>query len=132
MGVEYSMDDLTDDGWVLILAYVVALSVLFWYVSQVIKLERVRRKHNDNIWTDSDDPETTKDVDDPLLACIAKTGCMKPRMRVKGEFGARLVLRPGVQRVLGGLNSDGTLNEVHIKSPHNPTCGLAEEEGRGR
>ncbi len=35
MGVAYSMDDLSDDGWVLILAYVVAFSVLFWYVTQV-------------------------------------------------------------------------------------------------
>lgn len=39
-------------------------------------------------------------------------------------FGARLRVRDGVQRVRGGLNADGTLNEVHIRSPHNPRCSL--------
>ena len=41
-------------------------------------------------------------------------------------FGSRLVMRDGVQRVPGGLNADGTLNEVHIASPHNPTCSLSD------
>ena len=41
-------------------------------------------------------------------------------------FGAMLLVRRGVQRVGGGLNADGTLNEVHIKSPHNPRCGLQD------
>ena len=31
-----------------------------------------------------------------------------------------------MQRVPGGLNADGTLNEVHIKSPHNPGCSVAD------
>ncbi len=41
-------------------------------------------------------------------------------------FGSRLLVRDGVKRVGGGLNADGTLNEVHIKSPHNPGCGLRD------
>ena len=32
-----------------------------------------------------------------------------------------------MQRVGGGLNAgDSTLNEVHIKSPHNPGCSLSD------
>ena len=42
-------------------------------------------------------------------------------------FGARLVVRDGVKRVGGGLNyADATLNEVHIRSPHNPGCGVGD------
>jgi hypothetical protein len=43
-------------------------------------------------------------------------------------FGSALRVRDDVQRVSGGLNADGTLNEVHIRSPggHNPTCSLQD------
>ena len=30
------------------------------------------------------------------------------------------------QRVSGGLNADGTLNEVHIRSHHNPGCNIED------
>ena len=44
-----------------------------------------------------------------------------------GNGGPLLHLRGGVTRVGGGLNaSDATLNEVHIKSPHNPSCNLED------
>lgn len=42
------------------------------------------------------------------------------------EFGGLVRVRQGVQRVAGGLNDDGTLNEVHIKSPHNPRCTVED------
>ena len=42
----------------------------------------------------------------------------------RAAFGGRVVVRSGMKRVGGGLNADGTLNEVHIKSPHNPGCCL--------
>lgn len=42
-------------------------------------------------------------------------------------FGAKLIVRHGVTRASGGLNPDGTLNEVHVLSPHNAYgCGLGE------
>ena len=44
----------------------------------------------------------------------------------RAAFGAKLIVRGGVQRVPGGLNSDGTLNEVHIKSPFNPGCSVQD------
>lgn len=44
----------------------------------------------------------------------------------RAAFGNRLRIRPGVQRVAGGLNEDGTLQEVHIRSPHNPSCSLED------
>ena len=44
----------------------------------------------------------------------------------RAAFGSRLCMRDGVQRVAGGLNEDGTLNEVHIASPHNPSCSLSD------
>jgi hypothetical protein len=42
------------------------------------------------------------------------------------EFGELLHVRSGVQRVAGGLNPDGSLCEVHIRSPFNPKCGLQD------
>ena len=41
-------------------------------------------------------------------------------------FGSMLRVRQNVQRVPGGLNSDGTLNEVHIASPFNPGCTVRD------
>ena len=47
--------------------------------------------------------------------------------RFEAAFGDKLVVRGGVKRVGGGLNyADSTLNEVHIRSPHNPGCGLSD------
>ena len=50
----------------------------------------------------------------------------KAEEEFRAAFGPLLRMRDGVQRVSGGLNADGTLNEVHIKSPHNPTCSLQD------
>ena len=44
---------------------------------------------------------------------------------MRAAFGAALHVRPA-QRVAGGVNRDGTLNEVHIASPHNPKCSLQD------
>lgn len=42
-------------------------------------------------------------------------------------FGERLCVRRGVTRVRGGVNPDGTHNEVHSRtSPFNPTCTLQD------
>ena len=41
-------------------------------------------------------------------------------------FGGLLAVREGVQRVAGGTNADGTYNEVHIASPHNPRCTIRD------
>ena len=42
-------------------------------------------------------------------------------------FGSRLLVRSGVTRAGGGLNADGTLNEVHVLSPHNPYAQTLQE-----
>jgi len=87
VGIEYSMSDFAEDGWVLVLACAVAVMIVVWYVTQVYQLEQLRRKHNDAIWSDCDAPASVKDVDDPLFALMAKAG-LGTTMRVKGEFGA--------------------------------------------
>lgn len=62
------------------------------------------------------------------IACVflATDDARAERSFRNSEFGRVLLLRRGVQRVLGGLNADGTLNEVHIRSPHNPGCSLED------
>jgi len=44
----------------------------------------------------------------------------------RAAFPERLCVRDGIQRVSGGVNPDGTLNEVHIRSPHNPRCTVRD------
>lgn len=46
----------------------------------------------------------------------------------EAAFGSRLVVRAGVTRAGGGLNADETLNELHVRSPHNVryACGIRE------
>ena len=41
-------------------------------------------------------------------------------------FGSTLCVREGVQRVLGGVNPDGTHNEVHQMGPFNPTTSVED------
>ena len=84
MGVEYSLEP--EDFWIYILAWVVFLSTISWYAHQVFRLEKLRRLHMAMIWADAEPPKTVKDVDDPLFMLMMKVG-LKPRMRVKGEFG---------------------------------------------
>ena len=60
----------------------------------------------------------------PVTTIFLATDDAHAEAAFRAAFGSRLRLRDGVQRVAGGLNSDGTLNEVHIRSPHNPSCSI--------
>jgi len=84
IGVEYAFSE--QDLWYYILAWVVFIFTMLWYVHQVWRLEKLRRLHMSMIWSDADPPETPKDCDDPLFGWMMKVG-FKPRHRVKGEFG---------------------------------------------
>ena len=84
IGVEYSFSP--EDYGYYILAWVVFIFTMLWYVHQVWRLEKLRRLHMSMIWSDADPPETPKDCDDPLFGLMMKVG-FKPRNRVKGEFG---------------------------------------------
>ena len=84
IGIEYSFSE-QDLGYY-ILAWVVFIFTMLWYVHQVWRLEKLRRLHMSMIWSDADPPETPKDCDDPLFGLMMKVG-FKPRNRVKGEFG---------------------------------------------
>ena len=84
IGVEYAFSE--QDLWHYILAWVVFIFTMLWYVHQVWRLEKLRRLHMSMIWSDADPPETPKDCDDPLFGLMMKVG-FKGRNRVKGEFG---------------------------------------------
>ncbi|KOO53542.1 hypothetical protein Ctob_016076 [Chrysochromulina tobinii] len=84
IGVEYAFSE--EEQWHYILAWVVFIFTMLWYVHQVWRLEKLRRLHMSMIWTDADPPETPKDCDDPLFGLMMKVG-FKARHRVKGEFG---------------------------------------------
>jgi len=83
IGVEYSFSE--EEQWHYILAWVVFIFTMLWYLHQVWRLEKLRRLHMSMIWTDADPPETPKDCDDPLFGLMMKVG-FKGRNRVKGEF----------------------------------------------
>ena len=84
IGVEYAFSP--EDYGYYILAWVVFIFTMLWYVHQVWRLEKLRRLHMSMIWSDADPPETPKDCDDPLFGLMMKVG-FKARHRVKGEFG---------------------------------------------
>jgi hypothetical protein len=84
IGVEYAFSE--EDLWYYILAWVVFIFTMLWFVHQVWRLEKLRRLHMSMIWSDADPPETPKDCDDPLFGLMMKVG-FKARHRVKGEFG---------------------------------------------
>lgn len=62
----------------------------------------------------------------PLEVVFLATDDAHAEASFRTAFGQNLRVRSGVQRVAGGLNADGTLNEVHIRSPHNPTCTVGD------
>ena len=62
----------------------------------------------------------------PVACVFLATDDAHAEAAFRAAFGARLRIRSGVQRVPGGLNADGTLNEVHISSPHNPGCSVRD------
>ena len=84
VGVEYSFSP--EDYGYYVLAWVVFIFTMLWYVHQVWRLEKLRRLHMSMIWSDADPPETPKDCDDPLFGLMMKAG-FKRRHRVKGQFG---------------------------------------------
>ena len=84
IGVEYAFSE--EEQWHYILAWVVFILTMLWFVHQVWRLEKLRRLHMSMIWSDADPPETPKDCDDPLFGLMMKVG-FKRRHRVKGEFG---------------------------------------------
>ena len=83
VGEEYALEP--EDAWLYGVAWLVTLSIIFWYVHQVMRLERMRRRFK-QIWSDSEPPASVKECDDPLFMLLMKLG-FKPRMRLTGEFG---------------------------------------------
>jgi hypothetical protein len=65
-------------------------------------------------------------VSQPVRAIFLATDDAHAENVFRAAFGDQLRLRGGVQRVAGGLNADGTLNEVHIASPYNPGCSVQD------
>ena len=49
------------------------------------------------------------------------TDCALAEAQFREAFGEKLITRAGVRRTPGGVNADHTLNEAHIRSPHNPS-----------
>ena len=60
----------------------------------------------------------------PPTHIFLATDCALAEATFRAAFGERLVVRQGVQRTPGGVNADHTLNEAHIRSPHNPEPGF--------
>ena len=61
IGVEYAFSP--EDYGYYILAWVVFIFTMLWYVHQVWRLEKLRRLHMSMIWSDAYPPETPKDCD---------------------------------------------------------------------
>ena len=76
------------EGWSLTLSSLIIIVVISFYTLEFRTLLRFRRVHHDACWQGADPPQAGDEVDDPILALLARAKLIKPRLRGFGGFEA--------------------------------------------